>query len=149
MNQEEPSSVIRNLLKDSGLRYSRPRASILTFFREADYHISAEDLYLTLKRRGENLSLSTVYLNLATLTEAGLIRQFNGVAGEALYDSNVAPHYHLICKETGEVMDVPLPMIDGVPLTRYLKERFEKLTGWEIEEPTLELRGVSPKAAKE
>ncbi len=149
MNQRESKSSIRKLLKDYGLRYSRPRASILSFFREADYHISAEDLHLTLKRRGEKLSLSTVYLNLSVLTEAGLIRQLSGLAGEALYDSNVKPHYHLICKETGEVVDVPLPMIDGVPLPRYLKECIQEATGWQIDEPSLELRGVSPKVAKE
>lgn len=144
-----PTSDIRDLLRAHGLRYSRPRQAILDFFQEADRHVSAEDLYLALKRRGADLSLSTVYLNLNVLREAGLIREFDGTQGEALYDSNVDPHYHLICRDTGEVLDVPPIEIGGVPLGRFLKERIEQATGWEVEEPTFDLRGRSPRARRD
>lgn len=140
------SSPVRDLLRDHGLRYSRPREAILEFFRQGDRHVSAEGLHLALKGRGEDLSLSTVYLNLNVLREAGLIREFVGTQGESLYDSNVDPHYHLICRETGEVLDVPTLEVDGVPLGRYLKERVEALTGWQVEEPSFDLRGRSPRA---
>ncbi len=120
---------------------------ILDFFSEGDRHVSAEDLYLELKQRGENLSLSTVYLNLNVLSESGVVREFQGSSGQKLYDSNVSPHYHLICKETGEVLDVPAPTVDGVPLGRFLKRTIEAATGWEVEEPRLHLRGRSPAVA--
>lgn len=134
------------MLREHGLRYSRPRAAILGFFAERDRHVSAEDLYVELKRRGSNLSLSTVYLNLNVLSDAGVVREFQGSQGQKLYDSNVTPHYHLICRETGEVRDVPAPTVDGVPLGRFLKRAIEKATGWEVEEPQLQLRGRSPAA---
>ena len=140
---------VRDVLRDHGLRYSRPRGSILGFFTEADRHVSAEDLYLALKDRGENLSLSTVYLNLNVLSGAGVLREFRGAEGQRLYDSNVAPHYHLICKDTGEVLDVPAPTIGGVPLGRFLKEKIEEATGWEVDEPQVQLRGRSPGDAPE
>lgn len=134
------------MLREHGLRYSRPRAAILGFFAEQDRHVSAEDLYVELKRRGSNLSLSTVYLNLNVLSEAGVVREFQGAQGQKLYDSNVTPHYHLICRDTGEVRDVPAPTVDGVPLGRFLKRAIEEATGWEVEEPQLHLRGRSPNA---
>ena len=137
---------VREMLREHGLRYSRPRAAILGFFAEQDRHVSAEDLYVELKRRGSNLSLSTVYLNLNVLSGAGVVREFQGSQGQKLYDSNVTPHYHLICRETGEVRDVPAPTVDGVPLGRFLKRAIEEATGWEVEEPQLHLRGRSPKA---
>ena len=140
---------VREVLREHGLRYSRPRAVILDFFSEGDRHVSAEDLYLQLKQRGENLSLSTVYLNLNVLSESGVVREFQGSSGQKLYDSNVSPHYHLICKETGEVLDVPAPTVDGVPLGRFLKRTIEAATGWEVEEPRLHLRGRSPAVAGE
>ena len=140
---------VRDLLKDHGLRYSRPREVILSYMREGHSHLSAEALYLALKHRGEDLSLSTVYLNLGVLTEAGLIREFRGVNGESLYDRNVTPHYHLICSVTGEVRDVPPLAVDGVPLGRFLKEKIEQATGWTVDEPQLHLRGTSPRAPAE
>lgn len=133
---------LRNLLKQHGLRYSKPRQAILTFFQERDTHISAEALHLTLKQRGENLSLSTVYLNLNVLTEAGLVREFNGVNGESLYDSNVDPHYHIICKACGEIIDLPAVAVDGMTPSQHLKHQAERNSGWTIDEPILNLKGI-------
>lgn len=135
---------MREVLKDHGLRYSRPREVILGYLLERDRHVSAESLYVDLKGRGEELSLSTVYLNLSTLADAGLVREYKTPAGQSFYDSNVTPHYHVVCRETGEVLDVPAPEIDGVPLGRYLKEYVEALTGWEVDEPRFSLTGVAP-----
>lgn len=142
------ATSIRDLLKERGLRYSKPREAILRLFEEKPRHLSAEGVYLLLQGQGEKLSLSTVYLNLGVLTGAGLLREFRGVGGESLYDHNVAPHYHLICGETGEVLDVPSLEVDGVPLARFLKERIEEATGWQVDEPRLELRGRSPNATR-
>jgi Fur family peroxide stress response transcriptional regulator len=136
---------LRKLLKRYGLRYSAPRASILRLFREAPRHVSAEGLYFELKHRGGNLSLSTVYLNLSVLSEAGLLRKFKGVSGETIYDSNLQPHDHLLCERSGEVVDLQEIEINGVPLGRYLKERIEEETGWQVSEPQLEFRGVAPR----
>lgn len=143
-NAGQSGEDVRRVLREYGLRYSRPREAILGFLREEDRHVSAESLYLLLKRRGEDLSLSTVYLNLAALTEAGLVCEFRGANGEALYDSNVTAHYHVVCKETGEILDVPAPMVDGKPLGQFLKETIEAATGWKVDEPHFSLSGTSP-----
>jgi len=140
---------VRGVLRNHGLRYSRPREAILGFLREEDRHVSAESLYLNLKQRGEDLSLSTVYLSLAALTEAGLVCEFKGASGESLYDSNIAAHYHVVCKETGEILDVPAPMVDGKPLGRFLKDAIEAATGWQVDEPHFSLSGTSPSASKD
>ena len=140
---------VRTVLRDHGLRYSKPREAILGFFGQRDRHVSAEDLYLSLKDRGEGLSLSTVYLNLNVLSDAGVLREFQGAEGQKLYDSNVSPHYHLICKDTGQVLDVPAPTIGGIPLGRFLKEKIEEATGWTVDEPQVQLRGRSPATASD
>lgn len=140
-----PSNDPRDVLRDHGLRFSRPRAAIVSYFSEMDRHVSAEELHQALNERGESLSLSTVYLNLAVLRDAGVVREFQGRAEQKLYDSNVSPHFHLICSETGEVIDVPAPTVDGVPLGTFLKRTIEVATGWELEEPRVQLRGRKPK----
>ena len=137
----EPDGGVRDVLRDRGLRYSRPREAILAYMAEAPRHASAESLYQALRERGEDVSLSTVYLNLGVLVEAGLLREFKGAHGESLYDASVEPHYHLICRETGEVVDVPMPIVEGVALAAFLKAYAERLTGWEVDEAHLSLRG--------
>lgn len=144
--QRDESEDVRALLRRHGLRYSRPREAIMEIFRDGSSHISAESLHHSLKQRGEDVSLSTVYLNLNVLRDAGLVQEFRGMGGESLYDHNVDPHYHLICRETGQVVDVPAIEVDGVPLGRFLKNRIEQETGWTIDEPRFDLRGLSPQA---
>lgn len=137
---------VREVLRARGLRYSRPREVILRFLTERDRHVSADGLHGALRERGEDISLSTVYLNLGVLAGSNLVRAFVGAAGETLYDSNVSHHYHLVCRETGEVLDVPIPVIDGLPLGAYLQRYAERVTGWQVEEPRVTLRGRGPRA---
>ncbi len=135
----------REVLHKHGLRFSRPREVILDFFRERDTHISAEGLYLALRERGENISLSTVYLNLGVLKAAGLVRELSGAHREALYDSNVSPHHHLVCKGCGAVLDISLETLSGLSPAALIKENAELASGWRVEEPKLDLQGVCPK----
>lgn len=135
------ATEVRDVLRDHGLRYSRPREAILAFLALERRHVSAESLYQALRDRGEDVSLSTIYLNLGVLVEAGLLREFKGAQGESLYDANPEPHDHLICRETGEVVDVPMPSIDGMLLPAYLKRYVERVTGWQVDEVHLSLRG--------
>lgn len=148
MTKATQRGSLRDVLKAHGLRYSKPREAILAFFREQDRHISAEGLYVELKQRGTDLSLSTVYLNLGVLKTAGLIREFEGVGGEALYDSSVEPHHHVICTACGAIADLPLIRIDDAPPTRYLQHKAEAASGWQVDEPTLSLQGVCPVCQK-
>jgi Fur family transcriptional regulator, peroxide stress response regulator len=134
----------RHLLQEKGLRYSKPRDIILGYFKERDKHESAESLFGSLKERGHNLSLSTVYLNLGVLTEAGLIREFKGATGESVFDSNVSPHHHLICKGCGRVMDLPPLSIAGKTPKQFFKSHAEKVSGWKVDEPNLDLLGLCP-----
>lgn len=135
---------LREVLQTHGLRYSRPREVILGYFGERDMHVSAEDLYFALKKRGENLSLSTVYLNLGVLKHAGLVREFSGVGGEALYDSNIGPHHHLICTRCGAILDLPETVVYGTTLTELLKLQAQTSSGWRVDEPSIDLQGVCP-----
>lgn len=142
------AACVRDVLRARGLRYSRPREAILAYMAERPRHESAESLYQALRERGEDVSLSTVYLNLGVLVDAGLLRVFEGVQGESLYDASVEPHDHLVCRETGEVVDVPLPSVEGMPLPAFVKAYVERATGWVVDEVRLSLRG-RPRADRE
>ena len=50
----------------------------------------------------------------------------------------------MVCTETGEILDVPAPLIDGKPLGLFLKEQIERATGWQVDEPQFSLGGLAP-----
>ncbi len=144
-NSTKKDVAIRQKLKDYGLRYSKPREAILSIFGERKQHISAEKLFQELKERGEELSLSTVYLNLRVLSTAGLLREFQGGNGETVFDNNTSPHDHLVCKVCGTVTDIPLTYIENASIHRQLHANAKQYAkGWNIDEPDLILQGICP-----
>ena len=144
-DHNEDGSVLRRELHAHGLRYSRAREAILEVFRRPDCgHLTAEALHGLLRQLGEDISLSTVYLNLAVLRDAGMLTELKGASGQSVFDSNAQPHYHLVCSDTGEIHDLPAIDIDGVPLGQFLQEEIRRRTGWVIEEPAIMLRGRKP-----
>lgn len=134
----------RDLLAQHGLRYSRARSVILAVLKERGQHVSAETLHSELHRRGERVSLSTVYANLKLLSELGVLRRFGRARAQALYDSQPGAHHHLICLGCGKTLDLPPFNYRGVPLAELLKACAEKETGWRVDATTLDLYGYCP-----
>jgi Fur family transcriptional regulator, peroxide stress response regulator len=138
---------LRDVLRQHGLRYSKPRALMLAYFQERDRHVSAEALHQDLRARGYDISLSTVYLNLSVLSGASLIRELAGSGGEALYDGNVAPHHHLICRACGLVVDLPLAPGGEALWETALRQHAQVLEGWQLDAPHLDIMGCCPDCA--
>ena len=89
------------------IRHSKKRDAILNAIRGTSCHPSAVWVYQQLKPRHPNLSLGTVYRNLAFFQERGLIRSVGVVRGQERFDAIVSPHSHFICNRCGCVLDLP------------------------------------------
>lgn len=103
-------------------RYSRKREAIREALMSTRDHPSAEQLYSRLKPLYPDLSLGTVYRNLAAFRDSGQAVRVATVNGEDRFDGNTAPHAHFICERCGAVLDVDtslpeLDRIDGLPGT--------------------------------
>ncbi len=72
----------------------------------SDNHPCAKSVYECLKEQYPNLSLGTVYRNLAYFKEEGAIVSVGTVNGEERFDSNTMPHAHFICESCGNVYDI-------------------------------------------
>ena len=88
-------------------RYSPKREAILQCLRSTTCHPSAEWVYSQLKPQIPDLSLATVYRNLARFRSEGAVQVIGSVNGEDRYDGNVVPHGHFICRACGAVLDLP------------------------------------------
>jgi Fur family peroxide stress response transcriptional regulator len=86
--------------------FSVKRQAILEAIRSTDCHPTAEWVYQKLKPQFPNLSLGTVYRNIAQFKEDGLIIGVGIVDGHERFDATTMPHGHFICNQCGCVIDV-------------------------------------------
>ncbi len=90
----------------SGRNFSKKRQLILDAIKDTDTHPSARWVYEKLKADFPDLSLGTVYRNIALFKEEGLVISVTNVDGEERIDGNTAEHAHFVCKECGGVYDI-------------------------------------------
>ena len=86
-------------------KYSRKREAILDLMKSTNTHPSAEWVYSTLKPQIPDLSLGTVYRNIAMFRDEGLIVSVATVDGQERFDADTTPHMHFICVDCGSVID--------------------------------------------
>ena len=116
-------------------KHSKKREAILEALRCAKDHPSAEMLYSRLKGTYPDLSLGTVYRNLAFFINDGEITSVGAVAGQERYDADTSPHAHFICRRCGRVLDVELPALED------MDGAVERATGGRVAGHSLSFRG--------
>ncbi|MBM3163411.1 MAG: transcriptional repressor [Chlorobi bacterium] len=87
------------------LRYSRQRERLLEVLRATTTHPTAGWLYDMLKPEFPNLSLGTVYRNLAVLIAEGLVKKIDSGSTFDRFEAKTTAHYHLICRKCGTIID--------------------------------------------
>ena len=85
----------------------RKRNAILSCLRSTDVHPSAETLHEMLRPEYPDISLATVYRNLALFKQQGIIQSLGTVGGIERFDGNIDPHVHFICSSCHAVTDLP------------------------------------------
>lgn len=93
--------------------FSRKREAILEAIRSTTAHPTAEWIYQQLKPAYPDLSLGTVYRNLAQFRAEGLIISVGVVDGQERYDGNTAPHVHFVCEKCAAVIDIDDLFLDS------------------------------------
>ncbi|EUA33394.1 ferric uptake regulator family protein [Mycobacterium xenopi 4042] len=68
---------------------------------------SAQELHDELRRRGENIGLTTVYRTLQSMAAAGLLDTLRSDTGESVYRRcSTDHHHHLVCRNCGSTVEV-------------------------------------------
>jgi len=96
-----------NELKKAGLKVTLPRLKILEILeRASDRHMTAEDIYQSLRDASEDVGIATVYRVLTQFESAGLVERHNFDSGPAVYELDRGEHHdHMVCTETGKVIE--------------------------------------------
>ncbi len=89
-------------------RNSKQKTAILDVLSKTDTHPTADWVYQKVSRKIPNISLGTVYRNLANLAKDGVISRMEIGDGTDHFDYTVQPHNHFYCKQCGGLYDVEL-----------------------------------------
>ncbi|MDO5052375.1 MAG: Fur family transcriptional regulator [Pseudoclavibacter sp.] len=93
-------------LRELGRRVTRQRLAVLEAL-ELRPHATAEEVHADAARTVPGISLQAVYLMLAELSSAGLLRRFDAPRQPARYETRTGDnHHHLVCEGCGRVEDV-------------------------------------------
>ncbi len=115
---------------------TKQRALLLSIFRSElckGQHRTADELLALARERMPGISRATVYNNLRSMEEEGLIRRITAEGGADFYDSSFILHGHLICTECRRITDVEVPT---------LLEDLKKISGVDVDSYELKLRYV-------
>ncbi len=112
---------------EAATKQFRKRNAILTCLQETDLHPSAETIHEMLRESNPDISVATIYRNLALFKRQGLITSLGTVNGVERFDGNTTPHVHFICTGCDAVIDLP-----QVEVPHSLGTDAEKTTGCHV-----------------
>jgi Fur family transcriptional regulator, peroxide stress response regulator len=124
----------------SGL--TKQRQAVLQVIREAEQHLTANEVFENARRILRGISFATVYNSLRYLKNEGLIGEVRFGMDATRYDRKLTRHDHAICNNCEKLVDLELTIPDGL-----LKEaaKRSKFQAGSIE---LTLRGLCPECRK-
>jgi Fur family ferric uptake transcriptional regulator len=95
-------------LREAGLRVTEQRLAVLAALSAAGAaHLSAEDVHERIVPALPGTPIQSVYLVLAALTGAGLLRRIEPAGSAARYERRTGDnHHHVVCTVCGAIADV-------------------------------------------
>ncbi|NHZ85436.1 MAG: transcriptional repressor [Planctomycetia bacterium] len=99
--------TLKEILQKEGLRCTKQRQEIWNELRASDEHRDAEEIYITLRKRGLKISRATIYRTIDVLVKNNLIDKLEIGDGRARFEYNdrFLHHDHLICTNCGKIIE--------------------------------------------
>ena len=97
------------------MKYTRYKGAILDFLRSKRQHVSAVEVFDAVREKIPNVSLGTIYRNLAMLIESGEIISVETNNKCVYYDGFPSSHAHFVCTECKKIFDFPTESAPSEP----------------------------------
>lgn len=95
---------VAHRLRDSGYRLTPQRQLVWDALRQADQHLTAEDIHGAVTKIVPDFNLTSVYRTLSLLAELGLVKEVRLVNAKAHWElAHPDDEFHLVCRTCGVV----------------------------------------------
>ena len=131
----------RDRCRAAGLAVTHQRQIIFSTVYELRSHPTPEAIYEKVREQIPSISLGTVYKNLKTFLDIGMLREVNPLHGSLRVDANTDDHHHLICTECRTMIDLDEDDLEPARLRRPLPQ------GFVLKRCAVEFYGLCPHCA--
>jgi len=107
MLKNELINKFKSALKSENMKFTPQRLSVMMEMVNNKEHRECEEIYLSLRSAGQNVSLATVYRTMDILVANNFARKIDIGDGRARYETKINhPHHdHMICIECGKITE--------------------------------------------
>jgi Fe2+ or Zn2+ uptake regulation protein len=140
-NSDGAVREFRDRCRAAGLALTHQREIIFRTVYELRSHPTPEAIYDKVREQIPSISLGTVYKNLKTFLDSGLMREVSPMHGSLRVDANTEDHHHLVCTECRMVIDLDEDDLEPARLLLPLPE------GFVLKRCAVEFYGLCPRCA--
>ena len=130
------------LCRERDLAATHQRRVIYHAVTAAPGHYSPEEVYEAVRKEIPSISLTTVYNNLRTFVEAGILREVSPHHGSLRVDPTLTPHHHLVCRKCKSITDIDAKFLDPVRVRR-------APPGFNIEQFSVDILGTCARCTRQ
>ena len=128
--------MVMQEIQDLGL--TRQREVVLRVIRDANAHLTANEVFSAAKTLLPSISFATVYNSLRYLKDAGHIAEMKFGDGASRFDRTTHRHDHAICTSCGKLVDIEMDIPPEI------LKRAAKYSKFKPESLEFTLRGKCP-----
>lgn len=129
-------------LKQGGFKLTPRRQAIIELFLDCDSHLTPEEVWGKLKKQFDQCGLPSVYRNLESLVECGIlvrIQQFDRKKHYGLCTAlGDCHHHHITCIKCGKVQDIKDCAINDM----------RKIKGYKVVSHFMQVNGICNSCSK-
>lgn len=131
-------AILRQWLKEKGLKSTSQRDDIAQVFFASSRHISVEELYAEVRKINPRVGYATVYRTMKLLKECELAAERHFADGEARFENikEEGHHDHLLCDRCGKIVEFTHPQIEK------LQEIIARRLGFVVTNHKMEIYGI-------
>ena len=150
MEQKKTEELLRQRLKEKGLKVTHQRLLILSVLEQnSGRHMTAEDIYELVTEDYPEIGLATVYRTLQLLWDIQLVDRINLDDGCVRYEighllgsGSKHNHHHLICRSCGKVIPFDGDLLEG------LEQHIEETAGFHVLDHEVKFYGLCSECMK-
>jgi Fur family transcriptional regulator, peroxide stress response regulator len=131
----------REVCHRHGLAATHQRQVIYEAVMALEGHPSREAVFDHVCKRIPSISLGTVYKNIRTFLDSGILREVSVHHGLLRVDANHRPHHHFVCTNCKTILDLPEEELVPAQLRHKLPR------GFQVQKFVVDVIGLCPKCS--